>query len=62
MRRWQDGYPAVLTALEWLSWAQMDDEEVRDFEWQILKEMDKAFVTAAREEIDNNRAMRNGRS
>lgn len=55
LRRTEQGYPQTLTATEWVSWAQITGNPVRHEEYQVLREMDEAFVGALCREINDQR-------
>ena len=56
LRGSSDGYPAKLSATEWLAWQQMTGNIVRPEEWQILRAMDTAYISALRSEFSDQMA------
>lgn len=55
-RRFEQGFPQLITPLEWQAWADITGTLVRTQEYSVLREMDYRFVAAWRQEITDQRA------
>lgn len=51
-RRFEQGLPQMLTPLEWQAWANITGQVIREEEFAVLIDMDSAYVSALKAELN----------